>query len=262
MDRFVSSSDGARIRYEVTGNGPTALLFIHGSMGSARWWDAQRDHFAARYTVVQPDLPGHGGSDHTRPVWSARQYAEDIKAVAGQVACPNVVLVGHSMAGAYALEASLIVPATRAIILVDTLKDLEHSLTFEQANELLLESCRRDFRSTVETLLPQHLFVPSTPPSIRARLQAEFLRQDGNTVAKALEPLYRMDIRAVARRVAVPVRAINSDAAPTNSEHNRRHLRDYDHVVISGTGHYPMLERPEEFNRILDELLQDLPIPS
>lgn len=258
VERFVISTDGVRIRFDVSGTASTTLLFVHGSMGNARWWDAQRDHFADRYTVVQVDLPGHGGSDKARRVWSASQYAEDIKAVADQTGSPKVILVGHSMSGAYVLEASLIVPATRAIVAVDTLKDLDHLPTYDQANELLLERYRRNFRSTIETVLPQHLFTASTPPAVRARLQAEFLQHDPEIVVKAVEPLFLMDVRACARRVTVPVRAINSDATPTNREANRKYLRDCDHVIISETGHYPMLERPDEFNRALDQVLRAL----
>src|SRR5215470_9105775 len=105
---FVNSSDGSRIHYQVTGSGPIAILFVHDWLGRAEWWTAQRDHFAGRYTVVQMDLPGHGRSDKSRSLWSARQYAEDIEAVVDRIACRRIVLVGHSMAGAYVLEASSI----------------------------------------------------------------------------------------------------------------------------------------------------------
>jgi pimeloyl-ACP methyl ester carboxylesterase len=227
-------------------------------MGSARWWDAQRDHFAGRYTVVQMDLAGHGGSDKSRPVWSARQYAEDIKAVADRIDPQKIILVGHSMSGAYALEASLIVPRTRAVVLVDTLKDLDQSMTYQQADELLFRPYRKDFKSTVEDVLPRYLFAASTPPEVRARLLRDFLKNDPETVVKSIAPLYLMDLRAAATRVTVPVRAINSDSAPTRRDNNRKYFRDYDYAVICGTGHYPMLERPDEFNRILDETVLSL----
>ena len=59
-------------------------------------------------------------------------------------------------------------------------------------------------------------------------------------------------------RVTVPVRAINSDYQPTRRDHNQRYFRDYDVVEIAGTGHYPMLERPAELNRLLDQVLARL----
>jgi pimeloyl-ACP methyl ester carboxylesterase len=55
----------------------------------------------------------------------------------------------------------------------------------------------------------------------------------------------------------VPIRSLNGDLYPTNIEGNRT-LADFDAVVIEGVGHYPMLERPEEFNRLLAEMLDGL----
>jgi pimeloyl-ACP methyl ester carboxylesterase len=258
MDRHVESTDHLRIHYQVAGRGSTALVFVHGWLGNTAWWDAQRAHLADRYTVVAIDLPGHGQSDTGRTAWSAAQYAEDIRAVVDQLDAPRIILVGHSMSGAYVLLASRLIARTTAIVLVDTLKDLDQVMTAQQAAPLLA-LYRSDFRSAVEQVLPQYLFAPTTPPEVRARLQREFLQQDANLAVRVIEPLYAMDPREAARLVEVPVRAINSDASPTQVEHNRKYLRDFDSVTIAGTGHYPMLERPDEFNRLLDDVLATLP---
>jgi pimeloyl-ACP methyl ester carboxylesterase len=252
-----TSTDGLEIHYQVTGTAPTALVFVHGWLGNVAWWDAQRDHFAARYTVVAIDLGGHGRSGRARASWSAGQYADDIAAVTERIAAPSIVLVGHSMSGAYVLEAARRIPRTRALVLVDTLKDLDQQIGPEQA-EQMFALYRADFASAVANVLPQFLFAPATPAAVRARLQGEFLAHDPEHAVRAIEPLYRMDVRAAARQVAIPVRAINSDASPTRADHNRAYLRDYDVATIAGTGHYPMLERPDEFNRILDEVLAGL----
>lgn len=97
MDADVTASDGVRIRYQVSGSGPTALVFVHGWLGNAAWFDAQRDHFAERYTVVQLDLPGHGASGRTRPEWSPGQFADDLRVVCERIDARALILVGHSM---------------------------------------------------------------------------------------------------------------------------------------------------------------------
>jgi pimeloyl-ACP methyl ester carboxylesterase len=234
-------------------------VFVHGWLGNGSWFDAARDHLATRHTVVQVDLPGHGRSDKTRTAWSASQYADDIAAAcAGQT---DVILVGHSMSGAFVSEAAPRIAQTRAVILVDTLKNLDQTLPPEQVAQLLA-LYRRDFRSAVENVLPQHLFSKDTPPDVRARIQGEFLAADPALAVAIIEPLYKMDVREAARRVAVPVRAINSDFSPTNTEANRRYFRDYAVETVSRAGHYPMLERPAEFNAALDRVLAQLTSPS
>ncbi|MBK9033150.1 MAG: alpha/beta hydrolase [Myxococcales bacterium] len=253
----VASADGVPIAYEVAGAGDVGLVFVHGWCGNKRWWDAQRDAFAATHTVAQLDLAGHGDSGGARARWSIEAYAGDVIAVAGQVRCRRLVLVGHSMAGAIVLEAAPALDRVAAVVLIDTLKDLEQVTPPAQV-EQMLGRYRDDYRATVEGVLPAYLFAPGTPAEVRARLTAEFLRVDGPRAAQLLEPLYRYDARAAAAKVAVPVRAINGDLHPTNVVANRRCLRDFTCTILPGVGHYPMLECPAAFDRALAATLAAL----
>lgn len=253
----VASADGVPIAYEVAGAGDVGLVFVHGWCGNKRWWDAQRATFAPTYTVVQLDLAGHGDSGGARSAWSIAAYAADVLAVAGQVRCPRLVLVGHSMSGATVLEAAPALDRVAAVILVDTLKDLDQVTPPDQV-EFMLGRYRDDYRATVEQVLPAYLFAPGTPAEVRARLTAEFLQLDGPRAAQLLEPLYRYDARAAAAKVAVPVRAINGDLHPTNVVANQRCLRDFACTILPGLGHYPMLERPAAFDRALAATLAAL----
>lgn len=258
MDFQARSADGIDLFYEMTGQGRATLLFVHGWLGSAAWWADQCAFFAGSYRVLAMDLAGHGRSGRGRRSWSAEAYARDIVAVIEHSAAENVIIVGHSMAGAYALEAALLCPRVRALVPVDTLKDLDKLLTPEQAEEFLLRHYRTDFPAAIRDLIPRFLFSPATPPEVRERLAREFACIDGVTAAELLAPLYQQDVRALAREVAVPVRAIVADFAPVNPETNRRYLRDYDLVVMKDCGHYPMLEQPKEFNRVLGRVLKEL----
>lgn len=244
------SNDGSDIHYEVTGDADTALVFIHGWLGNVRWWDAQREAFAATHRVVTIDLAGHGRSSHARAAWTAQAYASDILAVTRAVAAPRVVLIGHSMSGAYATLAAPDVANLAALVLVDTLKDLDATPTPEQVAPMLA-AYRSDYRSTVETVLPSWLFAAQTPAAVRERLTREFLAVPGDTAARLLEPLYGFDVRAAARRVRVPVRAIGTDLHPNNTAGNRAYFADYRYVEIAGCGHYPMLEAPDAFTAAL-----------
>lgn len=257
-EKYVVSSDGMKIYYEETGKGNIAILFVHGWLGNVNWWNNQQVYFRDKYNIVQIDLGGHGKSDKTRQNWTGEQYADDIKAVIGQIRSPEIILVGHSMSGAYVLEAAINSPKINAVILVDTLKDLDEVITYEEAEQSILTHYRNDFKATVENILPQYLFAETTPISVKQRLQNEFLQNESDLAIKAIEPLYKIDIRKAAKSIQVPVRAINSDATPTNVENNRKYLKDYDYTIITGTGHYPMLEKPDEFNSILENLINGL----
>ncbi|MDP1821607.1 MAG: alpha/beta hydrolase [Archangium sp.] len=254
MNLLVRAADGVALHAEVTGSGRTALLFVHGWLGSGRWWDAQRDAFAADFTVVQVDLAGHGASGGERASWSVEAWAGDLEAVASRVDADRLVLIGHSMSGANVVVACPRIARVQKVVLVDTLKNLDQPMSLEQARPML-DLYRKDFTHGVLNVLPRYLYAPQTPPEVIARLNAEFLRVPGERAATLLEPLYHCDLQQAARAVKVPVRAINSDQQPTALEANRRWFADYDFELLHGVGHYPMLERPAAFNEALRRVL-------
>jgi pimeloyl-ACP methyl ester carboxylesterase len=262
MGKKIVSTDGVTLHYTETGHGKTSLVFVHGWLGNTEWWKSQEDFFSDQYNIVRIDLGGHGKSGKTRQIWTAGQYADDIVTVVNHLELQSVILVGHSMSGAYVLLASYDLPNVKAVILVDTLKDLDQVITPEQAEEFMFSHYRNDFRSAVENILPRFLFAEGTPEGIKRQLQNEFLQVDPGFAITMLKPLYEMDIREIAMRVDMPVRAINSDSTPTNMESNCNYFRDYNYRTITGTGHYPMMEKPEEFNRILKEVLVALLLPA
>jgi uncharacterized protein YndB with AHSA1/START domain len=55
--------------------------------------------------------------------------------------------------------------------------------------------------------------------------------------------------------LTVPLVCVNSPMFPTNVEANRRHAKAFQVVTMEGVGHFPMLERPDEFNRLLADVV-------
>lgn len=66
------------------------------------------------------------------------------------------------------------------------------------------------------------------------------------------------DPSASARRLAVPLRAINGDLYPTDVGAVRTIKGDFEVVLMRHMGHYPMLERPVEFDRLVAEVVERL----
>lgn len=253
---LTTSRDGTQIYYEVSGDAGIAVVFVHGWRGNARWWDAQRDALAGAYRVVALDLAGHGQSGPARMPGSAEAYAEDVVAVVRAVAAPRVVLVGHSMSGAYVLLAAAQLPEVERVILVDTLKDV--AVVPDRAQlDAMFAIYRADFAGAVANVLPRFLYAPETPAAVRERLAGEFLAVSGDVAVALLEPLYRCDLQAAARGVTVPVRGIGSSVAPDTSAANRAYFADYTYRALAGCGHYPMLEVPDAF---LAALRAELPV--
>jgi pimeloyl-ACP methyl ester carboxylesterase len=60
----------------------------------------------------------------------------------------------------------------------------------------------------------------------------------------------------VFKNINIPVVSINARLWPTNIDANRKHIQTYNLFYIEDTGHFPMLEKPKEFNRFLTEALE------
>jgi pimeloyl-ACP methyl ester carboxylesterase len=60
----------------------------------------------------------------------------------------------------------------------------------------------------------------------------------------------------VFENIDVPVVSINARLWPTSPDDNRKHIKNYKLFYIEGTGHFPMLEKPKEFNTILTKVLE------
>lgn len=257
----VKAEDGLHIVYDVRGNGDTALVFIHGWCGDRTWWKHQADAFAGDYKIVTIDLGGHGESGKDRKKWSALGLAGDVQAVIKQLGFKRVILVGHSMGGPIALEAARRMPgAVVGVIGVDTLTNAEYVWPEDRARELVA-SFEADFkgfmRSAIRGMLPDKV-----DPELLKAISAKAEAQDPAIAVAIFRDLPRLDTKALLKEAKVPVRCINSAGgfqfyAPTTSEINKKYA-DYNAVLIEDVGHFPMLEKPAEFNKKLGEVVKEL----
>ena len=87
----------------MAGEGPTILL-IHGIAGSSTTWRAVMPALAEHYTVIAPDLLGHGQSAKPRGDYSLGAYASGIRDLLVVLGQERVTLVGHSLGGGVAMQ--------------------------------------------------------------------------------------------------------------------------------------------------------------
>jgi pimeloyl-ACP methyl ester carboxylesterase len=259
LNRTTASFDGVSIAYSVSGVANTALVFIHGGMADRSFWDGQHAAFAERFRVIALDLAGHGESGQDRREWGIPQFGRDVAAVMDAERVSHAVLIGNSLGGPAAIEAALLT-GTRALAVVgvDTFQDMGRTMDSNRMNEMA-EAWRRDFHGTLEQML-RMLFHPETPPSLVEDVRRRMSGMPVDTVCAMFRCFGGYDTGAPARQLRVPVRSINGDRFPTDVESVRRVIGDFDAVVLPHTGHFPMLECPEEFNRSLGEILQALAI--
>jgi sigma-B regulation protein RsbQ len=252
----VPAKDGVPIHYSVQGKGEPALVFVHCWSCDRHLWDNQVPVFAKNHQVVTIDLPGHGESGQGRKNWSVESFGDDVSTVVTKLNLKRVVLIGSSMGGPIALEATRRMPdRVVAIVPVDTLHNVENRLPPEQL-EAIFKQLQADFKGATTTLLNQYFFSPNTPEAVKKRVIAETTSRPPELALAILKAIFSYDSAPALREVKVPVRAINADMNPTDLEVNRKYAPQFDAVIMKGSGHYPMLEDPARFNELLADALR------
>jgi pimeloyl-ACP methyl ester carboxylesterase len=255
------ADDGLEIVGEVRGQGDTALIFLHGWCGDREYWKHQVEVFAADYRVVALDQAGHGESGKGRKAWTADSLAGDVEAVVKALGLKRVILVGHSMGGSVALLAAKRMPGTViAVIGVDTLQNAEFKLP-EEVRKSILDGVEKDFKGTVRVTIAG-LLPEKADAELKTWLQTKAEGQDPKMALALMRDLFGLDTRKLLKEAKVPVRCINSAGGykfftPTAVETNKKYA-DFGAVTIDGVGHHPMLEKPDEFDRKLRDVLKEL----
>ena len=94
---------GHRGVYRVAGSGPPVVL-IHGMVNSSRHWERVAMSLADSYTVIAPDLIGHGDSATPRGDYSIGAHAASIRDMLSLLGIERATIVGHSLGGGVAMQ--------------------------------------------------------------------------------------------------------------------------------------------------------------
>lgn len=253
----VKSADGVSISYHVTGKGKPALVFIHCWCGDSTFWDQQVPYYAQKYKVVTLDLAGHGKSGLGRKTYTIPAFGADVAAVVKKLKLKKVILLGHSMGGSVMVEAANLMPKrVKALIAVDAMRNVEEKFTQAQFDQYIA-TMRADFKQAVIGFVRMVL-----PPRTDAKLLARIRDTASSTPAEvglaAMKAMFDYDLPWGMDKLTVPIHCINSAAGPTNTEIGAKHAASFTVKTMEDTGHFPMMEKPKEFNQLLDETLKEI----
>ncbi len=250
-----------KINYFQQGQGDTTLLFLHGWCIDGTYWENQVEYFSKNYNVYAIDLPGFGNSKAERTNWTIEEYANDVTAFMDAMNLKNVVIIGHSMAGEIMLQTALINnPKIVGIVGIDNFKMIDVVYTPEQMKQMtdffpLLE---KDFKNSAPAYADLMLFHPTTSKEVKDRVKTDFANSNSDIAYKTIMTLmqYSYNDAQKLEQLNYKLHLINSDGFPTNETGLKSHCKTgYQVETITATGHYPMIEKPTEFNLILEKVL-------
>jgi pimeloyl-ACP methyl ester carboxylesterase len=264
---------GARVNCVDMGRGP-AIVLIHGLGGNWQNWLDNIPHLAARNRVIAMDLPGFGESEMPHDKISIDFYAAWIRDLLETLGVEQCVLIGNSMGGQIAAEVTLRHPElVERLVLVDaagiSAENFNKPATVEimrradrlfsfWSKQVVTRSRRLALRRGGRRAL-MSLWVQN-PDDLSAQLVIELGRGTGKPgFPDALRALTQHPQRARLRQIARPTLIVwgaSDRICPVRDAHEfHGAIRNSRLVILPDTGHLSMLERPDEFNALMDEFL-------
>ena len=263
-DNVAISSDGVKISFDKQGEGEPTLVFVHGWSNNRSIWDAQISHFSEKYRVIAVDLAGFGKSGNNRNTWTMASFGEDVAAVINKLALDQVVLVGFSMGGPVVIETAKRVPDhVTGLVLVDILQNIEMKYPPEVIS--YMDSVYMDLVTSPTPEKSEGVFYKRNPDASFERILS--MLKDAPRIGwkESLNDISRWfneDCIESLKKIKAPIISINSDQEPTNVEAFRKCVPSFKVKIIPDVGHLVMWDAPEEFNRLLEESIQEFIIKS
>ena len=264
--------EGARVNLVDIGSGP-AVVFVHGLGANWQCWLENIPHFAEANRVIALDLPGFGFSEMPAEAISINGYAGVVAAVLRELGVERASVVGNSMGGFVACEMAVSFPErverialVAAAVLWRERRRARPTVVFNRLTSAFGAKAAAQWQLAVHR---PKLRVPALawagvrhPRKIPVDLAYEIMQASGAPGwPDALRALYDYELRDRLPDIDVPTLIVWGAFDPLvpvqHAFELERLIPDSRVIVFPDTGHEPMFERPERFNRALDAFLAD-----
>jgi pimeloyl-ACP methyl ester carboxylesterase len=240
--------DGFQIHSTTHGSGPKTVIFVHGWTCDESSWAEQVPAFEKTYRVITLDLPGHGQSGAPKDAaLSVPLFARAIEAVRAEAKAEKIVLVGHSMGVPVIRQYARMFPAhVAALVPVDGVVNLPGGPVTPNTSNLTGPNGLK----ARETMI-RGMFGPSATPAIQAKVLKMMLAPPESTATQAMTAMFAAS-NWTEEVMPFPVFGIYADKSTANDPKFMKKIFPNSSVKeIPGTGHFVMLEKPAEFNKLL-----------
>jgi len=255
---YVKSFDDTNIYYEIIGEG-ISLVLLPSCGVSLDYWKFQSP-LALKYKLVLIDVAGVGKSGRTRKEYTYPSLGEDVKAVIEKEHLEKVVILGLGMGGTIALEAAVLLKdKILGIISVDSLLPgtvyYGEKATVEEIAEVM-DLYQGDYQDYYDNLL-RSMFGDRVSTDLKEWFVAiaGYEINDPDILREMVRIMLPHDYHDILTQVTCPIKYLLQGRYRTaesvlKEQKNARFLDD--------VGHASNVEDPETFNRIVDELMQEL----
>jgi pimeloyl-ACP methyl ester carboxylesterase len=234
------------VHYEVIGRGQP-LIFIHGWLGSWRYWVPAMEELSARHRTYALDLWGFGDSDKLSTYYNVEAYVELLSEFLDQLGVPRIPIpiVGHGLGGLVALMFTARFPD-----FVQRVMAVSVPMMGDAINRPLAGFAGNG--DALARLVSRRANFPE--------VEMEARKADADAVANSVQSAMAYDLRDVlAPLEETPVLLTYGGDDPLIRLPESEWLEDFEDNVrsmsLDGAQHFPMLEERNKFNRLLKDFL-------
>ena len=234
--------DSAIVHYEVLGKG-RPVFFLHGWVGSWKYWIPSLQVTSTSYRAYALDLWGFGETARSPQGYSLDNQADLLKAFLEKMGIGKIAMIGHGLGGLVAFNFAKRWPQN-----VDRLMALNCPMEYDSLN------------ARMRTGTPSELveWLTNRSPEAAAAL-SDAVKVDPQAIAGSMESLHADNLFGALRQTNVPclfVYGQNDPAIPPPTSDKLTSLSHMMHqVVLDGSGHFPMMDETQKFNRLLIDFL-------
>jgi pimeloyl-ACP methyl ester carboxylesterase len=230
------------IHYEVLGRG-RPCFFLHGWVGSWRYWVPTMQAVSIQYRAYALDFWGFGDSAKRPEKYSIDAQVSLLDDFMQHLGISKIALVGHGLGAVVGLSFALHYPQYVDRLLLNSLP-----LGFYNINPRLRST-------TIEELVDWLL--GKVPSADAARVEAP--KVDSLAIAASLDSLQKVNTLEIVAQIKTPCLLVygqNDQVVQQPSVEIMDEMPEQLHTILfDQSGHFPMLEEPNKYNRLLYDFL-------
>ncbi len=242
-----------RLRVDDGGAGGVPVVFLHGLAGDRTVWKEQLESLRATRRAIAIDLRGHGESSPSASGdYSIPAFVADVVAAVNALELDRFVLVGHSLGGAVAAGYAGASPERVAGILLADPSGVGTRVPRGEAEAMLRQMAPATYGRFITRYFGALL--EGADPEVRDRVLRSLRLTRREVVVGAFRGSLSWNPVPSLDRYPGPKLAVVS-AVPRSPWGLTQAMPSLATRRIAGTSHWPMLDRPQEFHRILSDFL-------
>lgn len=243
------------------GGGPRTLVAHGGWVGSGELWSFAFEDLSRLWRCVSYDHRGTGATISGAPHITFNLLVQDVFHVLDSLGIEQCVLAAESAGAMIALAAALERPERfDALVLIGA----RYQGNRGPGAERLLQGCRSDFRLTMDAFIDA--CVPEDDCAAeRAWGKKIVMRSRAQDAIELMECLQGAHLDNQVSKLQLPTLLLHGTrdliAPPANSERLASLIPDSTLVMIEDAGHVPMVTRPRQVTRAIEEFVSHLATP-